>query len=113
MLYDFSKMNIERTKSFLTDSYDKRNGSSSDMLKRVYITRRVLSILSVHPDWDEDEVFSKVQDSFRKGSGSEIVRAIDREIYDYFKQNWLDIIKLEPITERHEYDYYTSVRDKK
>lgn len=57
MLYDFSKMNIERTKSLLADSYDKHNTKNSDMIKRVYITRRVLSILSVHPDWDEDDVF--------------------------------------------------------
>ena len=113
MLYDFSKMNRERTKSFLTDSYDKHNTKNSDMLKRVYITRRVLSILSVHPDWNENEVFLKVQDSFRKGSGSEIIRAIDRELYDYFKQNWLDIIKLEPITEGHEYDYYAKWSNKK
>ena len=113
MSYDFSKMNRERTKSFLTDSYDKHNTKNSDMLKRVYITRRVLSILSVHPDWNENEVFLKVQDSFRKGSGSEIIRAIDRELYDYFKQNWLDIIKLEPITEGHEYDYYAKWSNKK
>lgn len=113
MLYDFSKMNIERTKSFLADSYDKHNTKNSDMLKRAYITRRVLSILSVHPDWDEDDVFSRVQNAFRKNSGSDIVKTIDRELYDYFKQNWLDIIKLEPITEGHEYDYYAKWSNKK
>lgn len=79
----------------------------------MYITRRVLSILSVHPDWNENEVFSKVQESFRKGGGSDIVKTIDRELYDYFKQNWLDIIKLEPITEGHEYDYYAKWSNKK
>ena len=98
MLYDFSKMNIEQTKNALEGNYDTHNIKIHDMLKRVRITRRVLSILFVHPDWNENEVFSKVQDSFRKGSGSEIIRAIDRELYDYFKQNWLDIIKLDPIT---------------
>lgn len=113
MLYDFSRINVEKVKSYLADNYDKRNGGNTDMLKRVYITRRVLSILSVHPDWNENEVFSKVQESFRKGSGSEIIRAIDRELYDYFKQNWFDIIKLEPITEGHEYDYYAKWSNKK
>lgn len=113
MLYDFSKMNVEKTKSYLADNYDKHNGGNTDMLKRVYITRRVLSILSVHPDWNENEVFLKVQDSFRKGDDSEIIRAIDRELYDYFKQNWLDIIKLEPINEGHEYDYYAKWSNKK
>ena len=113
MLYDFSKMNIERTKNALEGNYDTHNNKIHDMLKRVRITRRVLSILFVHPDWNENEVFLKVQDSFRKGSGSEIIRAIDRELYDYFKQNWIDIIKLEPITEGHEYDYYAKWSNKK
>ena len=113
MLYDFSRINVEKVKSYLADNYDKRNGGNTDMLKRVYITRRVLSILFVHPDWNENEVFSKVQDSFRKGSGSGIVKTIDRELYDYFKQNWLDIIKLEPVTEGHEYDYYAKWSNKK
>ena len=113
MLYDFSLMNVERTKSYLADSYDKRKNCSHDMLKRVRITRRVLSILSVHPDWDEDDVFSRVQNSFRKNGGSDIVKTIDRELYDYFKQNWLDIIKLEPIMEGHEYDYYAKWSNKK
>ena len=113
MLYDFSLMNVERTKSYLADSYDKRKNCSYDMLKRVRITRRVLSILSVHPDWDEDDVFSRVQNSFRKNGGSDIVKTIDRELYDYFKQNWLDIIKLEPIMEGHEYDYYAKWSNKK
>lgn len=113
MLYDFSKMNIEQTKNALEGNYDTHNIKIHDMLKRVRITRRVLSILFVHPDWNENEVFSKVQDSFRKGSGSGIIRAIDRELYDYFKQNWLDIIKLEPITEGHEYDYYAKWSNKK
>ena len=113
MLYDFSKMNIELTKNALAGNYDTHNNKIHVMLKRVRITRRVLSILFVHPDWNENEVFSKVQDSFRKGSGSEIIRAIDRELYDYFKQNWLDIIKLEPITEGHEYDYYAKWSNKK
>ncbi len=113
MLYDFSKMNIELTKNALAGNYDTHNHKIHNMLKRVRITRRVLSILFVHPDWNENEVFLKVQDSFRKGSGSEIIRAIDRELYDYFKQNWLDIIKLEPITEGHEYDYYAKWSNKK
>ena len=113
MLYDFSLMNVELTKSFLADSYDKRKNCSHDMLKRVRITRRVLSILSVHSDWDEDEVFSRVQNAFRRNVGSDIVKTIDRELYDYFKQNWLDIIKLEPITEGHEYDYYAKWSNKK
>lgn len=113
MLYDFSLMNVELTKSFLADSYDKRKNCSHDMLKRVRITRRVLSILSVHPDWDEDDVFSRVQNAFRRNGGSDIVKTIDRELYDYFKQNWLDIIKLEPITEGHEYDYYAKWSNKK
>ena len=113
MLYDFSKMNIEQTKNALAGNYDTHNIKIHNMLKRIRITRRVLSILFVHPDWNENEVFSKVQDSFRKGSGSEIIRAIDRELYDYFKQNWLDIIKLEPITEGHEYDYYAKWSNKK
>ena len=113
MLYDFSKMNIELTKNALAGNYDTHNIKIHDMLKRVRITRRVLSVLFVHPDWNENEVFLKVQDSFRKGSGSEIIRAIDRELYDYFKQNWIDIIKLEPITEGHEYDYYAKWSNKK
>lgn len=113
MLYDFSKMNIELTKNALAGNYDMHNHKIHNMLKRVRIARRVLSILFVHPDWNENEVFLKVQDSFRKGSGSEIIRAIDRELYDYFKQNWLDIIKLEPITEGHEYDYYAKWSNKK
>ena len=113
MLYDFSKMNIELTKNALAGNYDTHNHKIHNMLKRVRITRRVLSILFVHPDWNENEVFLKVQDSFRKGSGSEIIRAIDRELYDYFKQNWIDIIKLEPITEGHEYDYYAKWSNKK
>lgn len=113
MLYDFSKMNIELTKNALAGNYDTHNDKGHIMLKRIRITRRVLSILFVHPDWNENEVFLKVQDSFRKGIGSEIIRAIDRELYDYFKQNWLDIIKLEPITEGHEYDYYAKWSNKK
>lgn len=113
MLYDFSKMNIELTKNALAGNYDMHNHKIHNMLKRVRITRRVLSILFVHPDWNENEVFLKVQDSFRKGSGSEIIRAIDRELYDYFKQNRLDTIKLEPITEGHEYDYYAKWSNKK
>ena len=113
MLYDFSKMNIEQTKNALAGNYDTHNHKIHNMLKRVRITRRVLSVLFVHPDWNENEVFLKVQDSFRKGSGSEIIRAIDRELYDYFKQNWIDIIKLEPITEGHEYDYYAKWSNKK
>ena len=92
MLYDFSLMNVEQTKSFLADSYDKHSTKNPDMLMRVRITRRVLSILSVHPDWDEDDVFSRVQNTFRRNGGSDIVKTIDRELYDYFKQNWLDII---------------------
>ena len=113
MLYDFSKMNIELTKNALAGNYDTHNHKIHNMLKRVRITRRVLSVLFVHPDWNENEVFLKVQDSFRKGSGSEIIRAIDRELYEYFKQNWIDIIKLEPITEGHEYDYYAKWSNKK
>lgn len=113
MLYDFSKMNIELTKNALAGNYDTHNNKIHNMLKRVRITRRVLSILFVHPDWNENEVFLKVQNAFRKNSGSDIVKTIDRELYDYFKQNWLDIIKLEPITEGHEYDYYAKWSNKK
>lgn len=113
MLYDFSKMNIELTKNALAGNYDTHNNKIHNMLKRVRITRRVLSILFVHPDWNENEVFLKVQNAFRKNSGSDIVKTIDRELYEYFKQNWLDIIKLEPITEGHEYDYYAKWSNKK
>lgn len=105
MLYDFSKMNVEQTKQYLADTYDKHHRSSY-MLMRVRITRRVLSILALHSDWDENDVFLKVQDSFRKGKGSEFVRAIDRELYDYFKANWFDIIKLENIKEGEEFEHY-------
>lgn len=49
MLYDFSKMNIERTKNALEGNYDTHNNKIHDMLKRVRITRRVLSILSFIP----------------------------------------------------------------
>lgn len=105
-LYDFSVMNVELTKQYLSDTYDKHDSGGTDMLMRTRITRRVLSILALHPDWDEDEVFTKVQDSFRKGGGTVIARKIDRELYDYFLQNWRDIIKLETIEEGHEYDHY-------
>lgn len=106
MLYDFSRMNVEQTRRFLSDTYNRRQETSSDMLMRVRITRRVLSILYLHPSWNEDDVFQRVQDSFRKGKGSIIVRMIDRELYDYFRVNWLDIIKLEPIKEGKEFEHY-------
>ena len=106
MLYNFSLMNIEQTKLYLADTYDKHCGGGKDMCMRVRITRRVLSILHLHPDWDEDEVFDKVQDSFRKGGGSKVVRSIDRELYDFFKENWLDIEKLERVELGKEFDYY-------
>lgn len=105
-LYDFSVMNVELTKQFLSDTYDKHNSKGHDMLMRTRITRRVLSILALHPDWDEDEVFQKVQNSFRKGGGTVIARKIDRELYNYFLQNWRDIIKLEDIKPGHEYYHY-------
>ena len=105
-LYDFSVMNVELTKQYLSDTHDKHNSKGHDMLMRTRITRRVLSILALHPDWDEDEVFQKVQDSFRKGGGTVIARKIDRELYNYFLQNWRDIIKLEEIEPGHEYDHY-------
>lgn len=106
MLYDFSKMNVGLVKRYLSNTYDKHKDNSSDILMRVRITRRVLSILSLHPSWNEDDVFQKVQDSFRKGKGSVVVRTIDREIYDYFKQHWLEIIKLEPVKEGEEFKHY-------
>ena len=55
MLYDFSLMNVEQTKNMLADTYDKHRSVGHDMLMRVRITRRVLSVLHLHPDWDEDE----------------------------------------------------------
>ena len=70
MLYDFSLMNVEQTKNMLADTYNKHRCPGHDMLMRVRITRRVLSVLVLHPNWDEDEVFNKVQDSFRKGNVS-------------------------------------------
>lgn len=106
MLYDFSLMNIEQTKKMLADTYDKHRGVGHDMLMRVRITRRTLSVLALHPDWNEDEVFKKVQDSFRKGKGSDVVRRIDRELYNYFKKHYLDIIKLEDVPVGKEFEHY-------
>ena len=106
MLYDLTKMNVQRTKDYLSDTYNKHIDNSPDMLMRVRITRRVLSLLHLHPDWDEDEVFRKVQDVFRKGKGTDIARKIDRELYDYFKLHWLDIIKLEDIETGKEFEHY-------
>lgn len=106
MLYDVTKMNVQRTKDYLSNTYNKHIDNCSDMLMRVRITRRVLSVLHLHPDWDEDEVFHKVQDVFRKGKGTDIARKIDRELYDYFKMHWLDIIKLEDIEQGKEFEYY-------
>lgn len=99
-------MNVQRTKDYLSDTYNKHIDNSTDMLMRVHITRRVLSVLHLHPDWDEDEVFRKVQDVFRKGKGTDIARKIDRELYDYFKQHWLDIIKLEVVEPGKEFEHY-------
>lgn len=106
MLYDVTKMNVQRTKDYLSNTYNKHIDNCSDMLMRVRITRRVLSVLHLHPDWDEDEVFRKVQDVFRKGKGTDIARKIDRELYDYFKLHWLDIIKLEDVEQGKEFEYY-------
>lgn len=106
MLYDVTKMNVQRTKDYLSNTYDKHKDKSPDMFLRARITRRVLSVLHLHPDWDEDEVFRKVQDVFRKGKGTDIVRKIDRELYDYFKLHWLDIIKLEDVEQGKEFEYY-------
>ena len=106
MLYDFSLMNVEQTKNMLADTYNKHRCPGNDMLMRVRITRRVLSVLVLHPNWDEDEVFNKVQDSFRKGNVSEQVRQIDRELYNYFKQHYLDIIKLENVSVGKEFEHY-------
>lgn len=106
MLYDVTKMNVQRTKDYLSDTYNKHIDNCTDMLMRVRITRRVLSVLRLHPDWDEDEVFRKVQDVFRKGKGTDIARKIDRELYDYFKLHWLDIIKLEEVEQGKEFEYY-------
>lgn len=106
MLYDFSKMNIDRVKSYLVDDYDKHHDKSPGMVMRARIARRVLSILHLHPEWDENDVFKKVQDSFRKGGGSDIVRTIDRELYDFFKVNWLNIVKLESIKPGEEFAHY-------
>jgi len=104
--YDFTFMNIESTKNMLADTYDKKNPKGHDMLMRVRITRRVLSVLKLHPDWDESDVFNKVQKSFRNGECSEIKKKIDRELYDYFKANFLEIIKLEPIEDGKEFSHY-------
>ena len=106
MLYDVTKMNVQRTKDYLSNTYNKHIDNSTDMLMRVRITRRVLSVLHLHPDWDEDEIFRKVQDVFRKGKGTDIARKIDRELYDYFKMHWLDIIKLEDVEQGKEFEYY-------
>lgn len=106
MLYDLTRMNVQQTKDYLADTYDRHKGVNGDMLMRVRITRRVLSALHLHPDWDEDEVFRKVQDVFRKGKGTDIARKIDRELYDYFKLHWLDIIKLEDIETGKEFEHY-------
>ena len=106
MLYDVTKMNVQRTKDYLSDTYNKHTDNNTDMLMRVRITRRVLSVLHLHPDWDEDEVFRKVQDVFRKGKGTDIARKIDRELYDYFKLNWLDIIKIEDVEPGKEFEHY-------
>lgn len=106
MLYDVTKMNVQRTKDYLSDTYNKHKDKSPDMFMRVRITRRVLSVLRLHPDWDEDEVFRKVQDVFRKGKGTDIARKIDRELYDYFKLHWLDIIRLEDVEQGKEFEYY-------
>ena len=106
MLYDVTKMNVQRTKDYLSNTYNKHIDNCTDMLMRVRITRRVLSVLHLHPDWDEDEVFRKVQDVFRKGKGTDIARKIDRELYDYFKMHWLDIIKLEDLEQGKEFEYY-------
>ena len=99
-------MNVQKTKDYLADTYYRHKGVSGDMLMRVRITRRVLSVLRLHPDWDEDEVFIKVQDVFRKGNGTDIARKIDRELYDYFKLHWLDIIKLEDVEPGKEFEHY-------
>lgn len=106
MLYDVTKMNVQRTKDYLSNTYNKHKDKSPDMFMRVRITRRVLSVLRLHPDWDEDEVFRKVQDVFRKGNGTDIALKIDRELYDYFKLHWLDIIKLEDVEPGKEFDHY-------
>ena len=106
MMYDVTKMNVQRTKYYLSDTYNKHTDNSTDMLMRVRITRRVLSVLHIHADWDEDEVFRKVQDVFRKGKGTDIARKIDRELYDYFKLHWLDIIKLEDVEPGKEFEHY-------
>ena len=106
MLYDVTKMNVQQTKDYLSNTYNKHKDKSHDMFMRVRITRRVLSVLHLHPDWDEDEVFRKVQDVFRKGKGTDIARKIDRELYDYFKLHWLDIIKLEDVEPGKEFEHY-------
>ena len=106
MLYDVTKMNVQQTKDYLSDTYNKHIDNNTYMLMRVRITRRVLSVLRLHPDWDEDEVFRKVQDVFRKGKGTDIARKIDRELYDYFKLHWLDIIKLEDVESGKEFEHY-------
>ena len=49
MLYDVTKMNVQRTKDYLSDTYNKHIDNCSDMLMRVRITRRVLSVLHFHP----------------------------------------------------------------
>ncbi len=104
MLYDLSKLNMQIAKKYFSGVYD-RHGSNSCLI-RVRITRRVLSVLHLHPDWDEDMVFCKVQDVFRKGKGSDMVRTIDREFYNYFKQNWREFITLEDVESGKEYEHY-------
>ena len=106
MLYDVTKMNVQRAKDYLSNTYNKHIDNSTGMLMRVRITRRVLSVLRLHPDWDEDEVFRKVQDVFRKGKGTYVARKIDRELYDYFTLHWLDIIKLEDVEPGKEFEHY-------
>ena len=106
MLYDVTKMNVQRTKDYLSDTYNKHKDKSPDMFMRARITRRVLSVLHLHPDWDEDEVLRRVQNVFRKGKGTDIARKIDRELYDYFKLHWLDIIKLENVEPGKEFEHY-------
>lgn len=106
MLYDVTKMNVQQTKDYLSNTYNKHIDNNTYMLMRVRITRRVLSVLHLHPDWDEDEVFLKVQDVFRKGKGTDVARKIDRELYDYFKLHWLDIIKLEDVEPGKEFEHY-------
>ena len=59
MLYDVTKMNVQQTKDYLSNTYNKHKDKSHDMFMRVRITRRVLSVLHLHPSRGEDKAQTK------------------------------------------------------